>query len=98
MILLCFFKAIPTSATMFNADKFISCFITFHFKDLKNNYGTCIAFWRPRQGSNGINSGYVRWNCVYAGQFIAATETNAALCRRINKENIVLKQPLSLNI
>ena len=44
MILLCFFKAIPTSATMFNADKFISCFITFHFKDLKINYGTSIVF------------------------------------------------------
>jgi len=35
---------------------------------------------------------------VYAGQFIAATERNGELCGRINKENIVLKQPVSLNI
>ena len=73
---------------MFNSDNFISCSITFHFKDLKINYGTFTAFWRPRQGSNGINGGYVRWNCVYAGQFIAATEANSELCGRINEEKI----------
>jgi len=42
-------KTKSTSCTMFNADKFIGCSITFHFKDLKNNYGTAAAFCRPRQ-------------------------------------------------
>jgi len=60
MILLCFCKTIPTSYTMFNDDKFISCSIIFHFKDLKINYRTPSAFRRPWQLSNGINNGYVR--------------------------------------
>jgi hypothetical protein len=29
---------------------------------------------------------FVRWLCVYAGQFIAATEPKGELCGRINEE------------
>jgi hypothetical protein len=43
-------------------EKFNTFSITQCFKVLKINYGTIPAFWRPRQGSNGINSA-----AVYAG-------------------------------
>ena len=73
---------------MFNADKLVCCSITFHFKDLKINYGTSSAF----SATKTMKQRNKWWICaaarVYAGQFIAATETTGELYGRINEEKI----------
>jgi hypothetical protein len=66
---------------MFNSDKLIGCSITFHFKDLKINYGLSTAFWRPRQGSNGINS-----EAVYAGISLPLRRLKASFVGELMKK------------